>query len=43
MNPQEIRAQIEGLRLKVSELILKNPDKAAIILAAWIQKTKIKG
>lgn len=43
MRPQEIRAQIERLRLKISELILKNPDKAVMILAAWIQKTKIKG
>ena len=30
------RAQIEELRGKISDLISKNPDKAAIILTQWL-------
>lgn len=41
MKPQNLRLEIENLRQKVIELILKNPDRAALILAAWVnQKTE---
>lgn len=41
MKSQNLREEIESLRQKMIELILKNPARAALILAGWVnQKTE---
>lgn len=36
------RAEVEELREKISELITKSPDKAALILSHWINQHQAK-
>jgi hypothetical protein len=36
---QATKAEIEALRLKIASLIAKFPDKAAILLTAWIHES----
>ena len=32
------KAELDILRQKITQLVVKNPDKAAVILADWINK-----
>ncbi len=36
MNSKPTRAEVEALRQKIVDLVMKSPGKAATILAAWV-------
>ncbi len=35
---KKLRAEVEALRAKASELVLKDPRKAATIVTAWVNQ-----
>ena len=38
-DPRVLRAEIEHFRQKISEKAGKNPEKAALLLSEWIEKS----
>ncbi len=41
-SPEEERAELRSLVLKIAELVQKDPRKAAIIVTEWVRSTPIE-